>query len=94
MSRWPCRCGHPEWSRLDECSVESAWGQAEQRPRDPLKFACDARLTAKVISVAIRWDEINPNKGAKLTRPREIYASLEGLKWSRLRPEQNEVLDS
>ena len=58
------------------------------------EFACGARLTAKVAAVAIRWDEINPNKGAKLTRPREIYASLEGRKWPRLRPEQNEVLDS
>lgn len=42
----------------------------------------------------IRWDEINPNKGSKLTRPREIYASLEGRKWPRLRPEQNEVLEA
>ncbi|KIS27927.1 hypothetical protein TV39_08920 [Arthrobacter sp. SPG23] len=43
--------------------------------------------------MVIRWDEINPNKGAKLTRPREIYASLQGRKWARLRPEQNEVLE-
>ncbi|MGW0455873.1 DEAD/DEAH box helicase [Gordonia sputi] len=42
----------------------------------------------------IRWDEINPNKGAQLTRPREIYASLQGRRWSRLRPEQNEVLEA
>lgn len=40
----------------------------------------------------IRWNEINPNKGAKLIRPREVYASLQGRKWSRLRPEQSEVL--
>ncbi|RLP72225.1 hypothetical protein D9V32_15650 [Mycetocola tolaasinivorans] len=43
--------------------------------------------------MAIRWDEIDPSKGAKLTRPREIYASLQGRKWPRLRPEQNEVLE-
>lgn len=42
----------------------------------------------------IRWNEINPNKGAKLIRPREIYASLQGRKWSRLRPEQSEVLEA
>lgn len=42
----------------------------------------------------IRWDEINPNKGSQLTRPREIYASLQGRKWPRLRPEQNEVLEA
>lgn len=42
----------------------------------------------------IRWNEINPNKGAQLTRPREIYASLQGRKWARLRPEQNEVLEA
>lgn len=42
----------------------------------------------------IRWNEINPNKGVSLTRPREIYASLEGRKWPRLRPEQNEVLEA
>lgn len=42
----------------------------------------------------IRWNEINPSKGAKLTRPREIYASLQGRKWPRLRPEQNEVLEA
>lgn len=42
----------------------------------------------------IRWDEINPNKSVKLTRPREIYASLQGRKWPRLRPEQNEVLEA
>ena len=42
----------------------------------------------------IRWDEINPNKGARLTRPREIYASLQGRRWPRLRPEQNEVLEA
>ncbi|MGK0741800.1 DEAD/DEAH box helicase family protein [Leucobacter sp. Z1108] len=43
--------------------------------------------------MVIRWNEINPSKGAKLTRPREIYASLQGRKWPRLRPEQNEVLE-
>lgn len=42
----------------------------------------------------IRWSEINPNKGSRLTRPREIYASLEGRRWPRLRPEQTEVLES
>lgn len=42
----------------------------------------------------IRWNEINPNKGAQLTRPREIYASLQGRRWARLRPEQNEVLEA
>ncbi|MEJ5929182.1 DEAD/DEAH box helicase family protein [Corynebacterium sp. H128] len=42
----------------------------------------------------IRWDEINPNKGSQLIRPREIYAALQGRKWSRLRPEQNEVLEA
>jgi hypothetical protein len=42
----------------------------------------------------ICWDKINPNKGAQLTRPREIYASLQGRKWPRLRPEQNEVLEA
>lgn len=42
----------------------------------------------------IRWNEINPNKSAQLTRPREIYASLQGRKWARLRPEQNEVLEA
>ncbi|MBI8989177.1 DEAD/DEAH box helicase [Corynebacterium meridianum] len=42
----------------------------------------------------IRWDEINPNKGAQLIRPREIYASLQGRKWLRLRTEQNEVLEA
>lgn len=42
----------------------------------------------------VRWNEINPNKGARLTKPREIYASLQGRKWPRLRPEQNEVLEA
>ncbi|WP_150253569.1 DEAD/DEAH box helicase [Nocardiopsis deserti] len=42
----------------------------------------------------IRWDEINPHKGTQLTRPREIYASLQDRKWPRLRPEQNEVLEA
>jgi len=42
----------------------------------------------------VRWNEINPNKGARLTRPREIYAALQGRKWPRLRPEQNEVLET
>ena len=42
----------------------------------------------------IRWDDINPNKGARLTRPREIYAALQGRRWPRLRPEQNEVLET
>ena len=42
----------------------------------------------------VRWSEINPNKGGRLTRPREIYASLQGRKWARLRPEQNEVLEA
>lgn len=42
----------------------------------------------------IRWNEINPNKGSQLTRPREIYASLQGRKWGRLRPEQTEVLEA
>ncbi|MDQ0636435.1 hypothetical protein QFZ40_004406 [Arthrobacter pascens] len=51
-------------------------------------------MTLKAALMAIRWDEINPNKGAKLTRPREIYASLQGRKWPRLRPEQNEVLEA
>ena len=44
--------------------------------------------------MAIQWDQINPNKGATLTRPRELYAAIQGRKWSRLRPEQSEVLES
>lgn len=54
----------------------------------------DACQIVKVGPMPIRWDEINPNKGANLTRPREIYASLQGRKWPRLRPEQNEVLET
>lgn len=42
----------------------------------------------------INWNQIDPNKGARLTRPREIYASLQSRRWPRLRPEQNEVLEA
>lgn len=42
----------------------------------------------------IKWSEIDPDKGARLTRPREIYASLQDRRWARLRPEQNEVLEA
>lgn len=42
----------------------------------------------------VDWSSINPSKGVRLTRPREIYASLNGRKWPRLRPEQNEVLEA
>jgi len=44
--------------------------------------------------VPIKWSEIDPDKGARLTRPREIYASLQDRRWPRLRPEQNEVLEA
>lgn len=40
----------------------------------------------------IKWSEIDPNEGARLTRAREIYASLQTADGARPRPEQNEVL--
>lgn len=42
----------------------------------------------------INWDEIDTDKSHELINPREIYSTLEGRKWDRLRPEQTEVLDA
>lgn len=42
----------------------------------------------------INWEEIDTNKSHELINPREIYSTLEGRKWDRLRPEQTEVLDA
>lgn len=42
----------------------------------------------------INWSNINPNKGAHLLRPREIYAALPDRRYPRLRPEQSEVLEA
>lgn len=41
----------------------------------------------------INWEKIDANKSQDLINPREIYSTLEGRKWDRLRPEQTEVLD-
>lgn len=40
----------------------------------------------------INWDKINADNGAKLLQPRDIFTALPHKPWSRLRPEQGEVL--
>lgn len=40
----------------------------------------------------INWDKINADNSAKLLQPRDIFTALPHKPWSRLRPEQGEVL--
>lgn len=45
------------------------------------------------MSIDINWNSIGANKQEAITDPRDIYSSLNGRRFSRLRPEQNEVLE-
>lgn len=45
------------------------------------------------MSIDINWNSIGANKQEAITDPRDIYSSLNGRQFPRLRPEQNEVLE-